>query len=178
MSNATPAQRIGERLRGHLRANVVAYLALFVALGGTGAWAAEKITSRDIAKNAVRAKHIKKNAVRTPEIEKRAVTRAKLAAPTLFGNFDGSDGSLARGRGIASSERGGTGFYIIRFDRNIRRCALLAGPSSTNSTNSSSRTVGAAYYIANSRKDEAFVLIRNDFADSRDDADFSLAAFC
>jgi hypothetical protein len=48
---------------------VVAYLALFVALGGTGAWAADKITSKDIAKNAVK----------TAKIADAAVTEAKLA---------------------------------------------------------------------------------------------------
>jgi hypothetical protein len=61
-----------------------------VALGGTGAWAADKITSKGIAKNAVRAKHIKKgrvkakhvkkNAVRTKHIRDGAVTEAKLVA--------------------------------------------------------------------------------------------------
>jgi hypothetical protein len=34
----------------HVRSNAVAYLALFVALGGTGAYAADKIGSNEIAK--------------------------------------------------------------------------------------------------------------------------------
>jgi hypothetical protein len=67
------------RLRRHVRSNAVAYLALFVALGGTSAWAADKITSKDIAKNAVRAKHLKKNSVKTAKIANRAVTADKLA---------------------------------------------------------------------------------------------------
>lgn len=79
-------------LRKHLRQNAVGYLALFVALGGTGAWAVDKITSRDIAKNAVTAKHIKRNAVRTGEIRRRAVTKAKLA-PTEAVRLVGTPGN-------------------------------------------------------------------------------------
>ena len=65
------------RRPGH--STVAAYLALFVALGGTGAWAADRITSKDISKNAVRSKHIKKNAVATKKIKSNAVTAGKLA---------------------------------------------------------------------------------------------------
>jgi hypothetical protein len=146
-------------------ANVMSSIAVFAVLAGGSAWAAAKIGAGDIKRNAIHSKHIKR----------KAVTRAKLATPTLFGNFRGDDGSLARGKGIVSSQRNGTGFYVVRFNRSISRCTLLAGPSSTNGTNPSSRTVGAAYFSGN---DRAFVLIRNDFNDNRDDADFSLAAFC
>ena len=40
------------KFAGHLRSNVVAYLALAVALGGTGAWAADKVGSKQIKRNA------------------------------------------------------------------------------------------------------------------------------
>ena len=93
-----------------------------------------------------------------------------------FGNFDGDDGSLVRGRGVVSSQRAGEGFYTITFNRNIENCVLVASPSSIDSVNPSSVTVGAAYYSPTPRT--AFVLIREDFADNRIDADFSLAALC
>ena len=51
----------------------MAYLALLVALGGAGAWAADKIGSRDIKPRAVRAKHIKPKAVRARHIKPDAV---------------------------------------------------------------------------------------------------------
>ena len=41
------------RLLGHARQNVVAYLALFVALGGTSAYAADTVFSTDIVDNQV-----------------------------------------------------------------------------------------------------------------------------
>jgi hypothetical protein len=60
-------------------ATVVAYLALFIALGGVGAYAADKITSKEIKKNAVRAKHIKDGAVGSSEVAGGAVGAAALA---------------------------------------------------------------------------------------------------
>ena len=156
------------RIRSRLTyANVISTLALFLVLGG-GAWAAATIGPNDIKRNAVHSKHIKN----------KAVTRAKLAAPTLFGNFNGDNGHLVRGKGVVNAQHPSTGFYIVRFNRNISKCALLAGPSSIDTTNPSSRTVGAAPYTGLPGNDRAFVLIRNDFNDNRDDADFTLAALC
>ena len=70
-------------------ANVVATLALIVAVGTGGAYAASKIGSNGIANNAIRAKHVKnrqisarhlaRNAVTTSKIRDGAVTARKLA---------------------------------------------------------------------------------------------------
>ena len=46
------------RLRHHLRSNLIAYLALFVALGGTGAYAANTIGSEDVIDNSLRTEDI------------------------------------------------------------------------------------------------------------------------
>jgi hypothetical protein len=51
---------------------VVAYVALFVALGGTA------FAATHLAKNSVGSKQLKKNAVTTAKIKKEAVTTAKL----------------------------------------------------------------------------------------------------
>lgn len=74
----------------HFQSNVVAYLALFVALGGS-AWAvaANSVGTKQLKDNAVSAKKIKKNAVRTPKIRDGAVSAAKLA--------DGVVGATVRG---------------------------------------------------------------------------------
>lgn len=69
----------------HLRQNVVAYLALFVALGTGTAFAADQITSKDIARNAVKAKHIKDGQVRGAELAANAVAGAKVADNSLTG---------------------------------------------------------------------------------------------
>ena len=63
---------------GHLRANAVAYLALFIALGGVGAWAADRIGPKEIKPRAVRAKHIKPKAVRARHIKPDAVRAIQI----------------------------------------------------------------------------------------------------
>jgi hypothetical protein len=68
-------------VRGRLSyANVVASLALFIAVGGASAFAAGQL-----AKNSVGPKQLKKNAVTTAKIKKEAVTAAKVKKGTLTG---------------------------------------------------------------------------------------------
>lgn len=66
-------------------ANVVATLALFLALGGGAVWAAgeigkDAVKSKNIARNAVKARNIASNAVKTRSIAKNAVKSSKIAA--------------------------------------------------------------------------------------------------
>lgn len=82
------------RLHGHMRANAIAYLALFVALGGTSAWAADKITSKEIARSAVLSRHIKNKGVRTVDLANGVVTHAKLRNDAVDSNKV-ADNSLA-----------------------------------------------------------------------------------
>jgi hypothetical protein len=68
--------------------NVVATLALFIAIGGASAFAASQlgknsVGSKQLKKNAVTAAKIKKNAVTTAKIAKDAVTGAKVNESTL-----------------------------------------------------------------------------------------------
>ena len=84
-------------------ANVVATLALFLALGGGAVWAANKITSKQIgkgavktknlAKGAVKNKNLAKNAVKAKNLAKGAVTSAKLADGAVT-NAKLGDGSV------------------------------------------------------------------------------------
>lgn len=76
---------ITQRVRRVLRrrpshGTVVAYVALFAAVGTGGAWAAGTVGSHDLARNAVRSRHIGKGQVRTKDLARHAVTRGKLAA--------------------------------------------------------------------------------------------------
>jgi hypothetical protein len=68
-------------VRGRLSyANIVASLALFIAIGGASAFAASQL-----GKNTVGPKQLKKNAVTTAKIKKEAVTAAKIKKGTLTG---------------------------------------------------------------------------------------------
>lgn len=62
-------------------ANVVASLALFLAIAGGSAFAATQL-----AKNSVGAKQLKKNAVTAAKIKKEAVTSAKLKKASVTGS--------------------------------------------------------------------------------------------
>lgn len=74
-------------------ANVMASVAVFLALGG-GAYAAATIGSSDIQRNAVLSKHIKKANVKGGDIAPNAVNGTKVADGSLNG-ADVFDGSLA-----------------------------------------------------------------------------------
>ena len=83
-------QNPGRPLSGHLSyANVVATLALFVAIGGGGFAVAA------LKKNSVKAKQIARNAVRSSEIADGSVKAAELAENAATGAAI-DEGSLGR----------------------------------------------------------------------------------
>jgi hypothetical protein len=68
------------RLRGKLTyANVIATLALFMAMSGGVVWAAHKIGANQLKSNSVGTAKLKKNAVTAKKIKKNAVTKEKIA---------------------------------------------------------------------------------------------------
>ena len=77
------------RLRPHLSyANVTATLALFVAVSGAGAYAANQIGRKSVGApelrpGAVTAVKLRKNAVITPKVNAKAITAPKLAAAAV-----------------------------------------------------------------------------------------------
>jgi hypothetical protein len=153
-------------------ANVVATLALFIALGGTS-YAAATIGSGNIKDNSIRSRDIHNGTIAPKDLN------ASARVQKLYGNIDGDDGSLVRGRGIRSVERAGQGWYEVRFTRKITNCVLLSSLASKDATNPTSATIGTGIFpAAPTAQNLAFVLIRNDFADTRVDADFSVAALC
>lgn len=82
-------------------ANVVATLALFLALGGGAVWAAGKIGSKGLKANAVTAGKIKRNAVTNAKIRGNAVTAAKIKAGAV--DFT----KLAPGTNLIATASGG-----------------------------------------------------------------------
>ena len=95
------------KLRSHLSfANVIAMVALFVALSGTS-YAVSKIGPKDIRKNAVRAKHIKKSQVRSKQIKNRSVCASDLAPGVIGTTLQSSAGQARRDAGptgVAASQ--------------------------------------------------------------------------
>lgn len=68
------------RVTGHLKRHGIAYMALFIVLGGTAVALPGKgtVTSNDIAKKAVKSKNIAKQAVKKKNLADGAVVTSKL----------------------------------------------------------------------------------------------------
>ena len=68
------------RVTGHLKRHGIAYMALFIVLGGTAVALPGKgtVTSNDIAKKAVKSKNIAKKAVKKKNLADGAVVTSKL----------------------------------------------------------------------------------------------------
>jgi hypothetical protein len=82
-------------------ANVVATLALFLALSGGVVWAAGKVGTKNLRANAVTAGKIKRNAVTGAKIRGNAVSAAKIQVGAV--DFT----KLAPGTGLIASAAGG-----------------------------------------------------------------------
>ena len=81
------------RLFRHARQNVVAWLALFVALGGTGAYAANEWTGDNIVDGSLTGQDIFNNTVSGADITNGSLTGADVFDNTL-GGADITNGSL------------------------------------------------------------------------------------
>ena len=186
------------KFRDHLRSNAVGYLALFVALGGTGAWAADKITSADIAKNAVRSKHIKKSAVKTSKIADRAVTADKLAggvkglqgeqgppgqdATNLFAyildNGGAETASVHYGSGVtAVNDPAGDNPYTLTFNRSLVNCVVQAVAGYGNPAGSSTSDYALPFVSMEVGNPNQVQVFFEDVGGTIDNA-FLVTAFC
>jgi hypothetical protein len=117
------------RLVSHVRSNVIAYLALFVSLGGSSYAAAR------LAPGSVGTTQLRNGAVTVNKLAKRSVTPAKLDAKAIGGtvrhwaqiNADGTiEGSSSKARVIGAPEQGG--YVISWFDTFSNHCAAVATP--------------------------------------------------
>jgi hypothetical protein len=84
-------------------ANVIATLALFLALTGGVVWAAQKIGTKQLKANSVTTGKIKKKAVTTSKMRDKAVTNAKL------GDGSVSFTKIASGTNVIASASGTVG---------------------------------------------------------------------
>jgi hypothetical protein len=75
------------RLKDHLRTHAIAYVALFIVLGGSAVALPGKnsVDSGDIKKRAVKSKDIAKQAVKSKNLADAAVTTAKLTGEAVTG---------------------------------------------------------------------------------------------
>src|SRR3954453_5335562 len=74
-----------KRIVRHARANVVAYLALFIALGGTSAYAASTIGSADIIDDSILTQDLKNGQVKSQDLAADAVGSTKIVDDNILG---------------------------------------------------------------------------------------------
>jgi hypothetical protein len=105
---------------GHLRRNLVAYVALFFGLAGTSFGAAKLI----VPPNSIGTRQLKKNAVTATKLHKNAVTSIKVKNNSLTGR-DIAEATLGKVRAAARADSASTA-----------RSATVAG-SAVNAINAS-----------------------------------------
>jgi hypothetical protein len=87
------------KLRSHLSfANIIAMIALFVALSGTS-YAVKKVGTKDIRKNAVRSKHIKKSQVNSGDIRNHTIKPIDISPSVTGKTLESSAGQARRDAG-------------------------------------------------------------------------------
>lgn len=94
------------KLRAPTYAEVASTLALTLALGTGGAYAAAQITSLDIAKNAVTTKHIKNGTVKEKDLNKAVKTKLNAASTGVAGPAGPTGATGATGPAGAQGPRG------------------------------------------------------------------------
>src|SRR3954454_2875366 len=85
------------RLKRPSHSTVVSYLALFVALGGTTAYAADTIGSNDVRDGSLRSRDIKNGQVKKADIGRNQVTTLKIKAGNVR-TTDIADNAIATGK--------------------------------------------------------------------------------
>ena len=116
---------MSRRIGGHIRSNIIGYLALFLSLTLGTAWALEK--------NSVGSKQLKPNAVKNSDLAANAVTGPKVADGSL-GNEDFGGGELPAG------QRGATGAQGPQGPQGAIGPAGATGPAGADGQNGSPDT--------------------------------------
>lgn len=129
------------RVHEHISyANVMATLAVFIALGGSAYAVAQ------LPRNSVGAAQIKRNAVGTSELRNRAVRLSDISASARRSLLRGakgapgpagppgvayhaavnSGGTAVRGNATGFTHQGGSGLYTLAFARDVSTCQATA----------------------------------------------------
>ena len=145
-----------QQLRGHLTyANVMATIAVFLALGGVGAYAANTVGSSDVIDDSLLSQDIKgKPGTSTTAAENGSLTGADISGqaanaavgqPFVDGSLTGADikkssltgadiqnGSIGSGK-LASSALGARAYGLIRIDTSVSRSKNITGVTNPSS---------------------------------------------
>jgi hypothetical protein len=112
------------RILNHVRSNLVGYLALFVALGGTS-YAAVSLPAESVG-----TKQLRNGAVTSKKLARGSITPAKLDTRLLGGSIRywaqvNQNGQVVSGSRGASASAGGAQYTVSWGTRFPSRCAAL-----------------------------------------------------
>jgi len=111
---------------GHLRSNAIAYLALFVALGGTG------YAAVSIPRNSVGTRQLRNGAVTIKKLANRSITAAKLNTHSIAGSVVfwakiNQNGQILRSSEPATTGGWSTGIGQITFHARLSSSCFALG---------------------------------------------------
>jgi hypothetical protein len=96
----------------YIRQHHVGLLALLIALSGT-AYAADKVGSNDIKRNAVKSKHVKRNAVKSKHVADGSLLASDFAPGQLPAGAAGAPGQPGAPGADASLPSGAVSFFNL-----------------------------------------------------------------
>jgi hypothetical protein len=139
------------RLITHVRHNVIGYLALFVALGGTS------YAAFSLPKNSVGTRQLRNGAVTNHKLANGSVGAKKLDGKSIAGSVAfwaqvNSDGTVidSSPKAVVHKAPGGA-LYVVSWDKTIpKRCFALVSPTSGALDPTASATVQIAAGLPNS----------------------------
>jgi len=113
-----------QRIKGRrpTPAFVIALIALFVALGGTG----YALSGSELKDRSVAGIKIKKSTITNKEVLESSLKPVPKSDGLSLTAVVGANGSAARANGAVSSTRLGEGNYEVIFNRDVRNCAYVA----------------------------------------------------
>lgn len=116
------------RLLNHIRGNAVAYLALFVALGGTG------YAAINLPANSVGNRQIRNGAITPVKLDRQLVTGSVRAWAEVS-----ATGRVLAGQGspkvVVQQGQGATGHYTVTWKvASLKRCVATGGVPLTSGT--------------------------------------------
>ena len=165
-----------KRIRNHARSNLVAYIALFIALGGTS-YAAFSLPAGSVGTTQLR-----NGAVTSKKVANGSITPAKLDAGAIGGSvrhwahvsqsaqvLGGSTGARASGSGI---------FRVSWGDRFSSRCAALVTPAGSAGLSPIADTTGVLVIQPGTRHGSTVVDVSTYVGGQLAAAPFYVAVIC
>ena len=160
----------------HLRGSAVAYVALFVALGGTS-------YALSLPAGSVGTRELRNGSVTSRKLANRSITSVKLDPSTIGGSVRhwahvSQDGQILGGSQAAHVSGGGPIFHVSWGDHFSSRCAALVTPAGSAGTSPIADTAGVVVVEPGSVHGTTVVYVTTYISGAATSAPFYVAVLC